>query len=79
MGVGMMLKRIWEIGYRNVELLGLELAQIATGFCKNENKSLISITDVLTTLKFCRDFMQLLNFRILLYKSTLSGEAITIT
>jgi len=45
MGVGMMLKRIWEIGYRNVELLGLELAQIATGFCKNENKSLISIMD----------------------------------
>ena len=41
----MMLKRIWEIGYRNVELLGLELAQIATGFCKNENKSLISIMD----------------------------------
>jgi hypothetical protein len=33
MGVGILLKRISEIGYRKVDLVGLELAQIAAGFC----------------------------------------------
>jgi hypothetical protein len=40
-----MLKRISEIGYRNVGLVGLELPQIRAGFFKIKNKLLISTRD----------------------------------
>ena len=38
-GLLIMLKRISGIGHRNVDLVGLQLAQVVAGFCKVEKKN----------------------------------------